>query len=338
MLKANHVKAKYFALFIFSTFLLSACGGDVSDRKIQNYFKEKYNIDVKVISREEWNTGNMGDFTHKVRLKDNKNVTFDVNVSEDTVTGDNYPIAAKNYEEYKKFEKVLPTVEQLGFELKYGENFIFHEVYGSDQVKIFLDLYTSEKIDYLTFEQQQLDNYYQLVDVVRSSGADIHLLTIEDKRQDPNFISVPMKELPKDLTKDDLYLKIRQRNLDMVSTLENEEATKVTSKLETKRYEFADHYYHNWLMCGETNAETECKWYFVNVEYEQDGLNLTNEHLVSDITYIYEFLSEYLNNKPFKLNVTEPREDVDSPSIHMEYEEWGKYEDIQHLLEVKLEN
>lgn len=124
----------------------------------------------------------------------------------------------------------------------------------------------------------------------------------------------------------------------MVSTLENDKATKITSKLKTTRYEFTDHYYHNWLKCGESNAETECKWYFVHVEYQKDGLNSTNEHLVSDITDIYEFLSEYLDNKPFNLSVTEPREELDSTSIQIEYEEWGQYENIQQLLELKLEN
>lgn len=329
----------YIGLCALSLALICIYLLNTEEAKVERYFEQKYDVDVTLKYKEAWNMGNMGSLTHTVALKNNEHITFHVFVEDSKIVGDDYPIALENYEQYKKVEQNQAELNRLGFELSSEKNLQYIADGSSENVKRILKLKRTSKIDYATFEEDELGRFNELVKLLLKKGIDVHRVTIEDKQTpEPITISFSMREMKETQFQEDLFRILKNENLAMLSYYENARLSKSAKEIENERFRFKDQYRDEWLLCLQPDQKGGCIRHMANVIYETKGLTFGNPHLVSDVDAIFQFFKENLKPNPsVELNLTElTGPDTHFEPIRIEYKEWAQYRDTEKLLKEKI--
>src|SRR5690606_30026206 len=84
---------------------------------------------------------------------------------------------------FHKLEKVIPAIERLGFQ---GPDYFDGEVrvsYSSEKKLHDLNLYSSTPIEIASFEEKELDRFFELQRLLKQSGADITHVVVTDLRE-----------------------------------------------------------------------------------------------------------------------------------------------------------
>ncbi|RHW34031.1 hypothetical protein D1B33_14625 [Lysinibacillus yapensis] len=170
-------------------------------QKVEKYIKEKYGFKIGVEQVIE--NGIAAHPTFVVFPKKHPDLLFKatLNPSTDTIT-DDYPEALKADKALHKLEKVIPAIEQLGFE-SYDEEF---KVSYLGSKKRTLKLYSSTPIDPASLKEEKLERFFELQQLIKESGASITHVMVEDNREpvESNSIYFAMTDMKDVKTKEEV--------------------------------------------------------------------------------------------------------------------------------------
>lgn len=222
MLKARSERMKTFIkvlLTILGVFVLLIASialyfSDYSEkRKIKKYAEDTYGYDVEI--KQLYRTGIGSDYEYVVFPKNHQHLEFKITLDpySDTIT-DNYASALEADKALHKLDKVIPAIEDLGFQ---GPDYTNKEIsirFSDETKKHALYLYTATPIEMATFEKNELDRFFELQNLIKQSGAPITYVVVEDMREpaDSSSILFYMKDVQSTNTKDDFLLQLKKAN------------------------------------------------------------------------------------------------------------------------------
>lgn len=177
------------------------------EQKVEKYIKEKYGFEIA--TEQVIEKGIAADPTFVVFPRKHPDILFKatLNPSTDTIT-DDYPEALKADEAFHQLEKVIPAIEQLGFE-SYEEEF---KVRYSGSKKRFLDLYSATPIETASIKEEELERFFKLQKLIKESGSSITHVRVENSREpaESNSISFTMADMKEAKTKEDVFIHIKK--------------------------------------------------------------------------------------------------------------------------------
>ncbi|MBT2687387.1 hypothetical protein J7I93_04240 [Bacillus sp. ISL-47] len=316
------------------------------ENKLDRYFKEKYEIEVVLVDEEEWNTGNMGDLTHTVAVKGNKNIKFNVFESGGEITGDTYHRGLDAYEQYKKLEPLLPEIQALGFgEPPFGNYLEYiREVAGEYNLKFSRE----GKLDSHSFEEEEFNDFFQLVQLIDQSEINVKGLRVyyTKPEDDPGDIYFAMKDLNEPTSEEEVKELLRVDNWDLKNAYISEAYDEALAKAENERFRFGAVYEDDWLLCRNIYPITGyCSPYEAHVAYPQKEFQPGSPLLAEDLERARKILTELLpKDSEFEIvlagveDVEQPKKNndtIDFKRITIERDDWNKYDSMKSLLEAK---
>ncbi|MFC7685287.1 hypothetical protein [Ureibacillus sp. GCM10028918] len=166
-------------------------------QKVDKYIKEKYGFKIGI--EEIIEKGIASHPTFVVFPVKHPDIIFKATLNPSTETViDDYPEALKADKALHKLEKVIPAIEQLGFE-SYNEE--FKVSYTGSKIRT-LNLYSTTPIETASFKEEQLERFFELQQLIKESGASIKHVMVEDNREPVEsntiyFAMADMKEAKK---------------------------------------------------------------------------------------------------------------------------------------------
>lgn len=155
-----------------------------TEAKINRYIKQKYNKEITLVKEEAGHAGNMGDVTHMVAFKDQPEFVFGVHVDGGLFTkrfevvGDELELGKAAFQQYKQLKSYLPEFERVGFTKSDERNLVSYDVI-KDQTEFTLNMKSIKKIENFNSEQEWIDQYYQLLELVQKTPLDLNDIWIE---------------------------------------------------------------------------------------------------------------------------------------------------------------
>lgn len=321
------------------------------ESKLDRYFKEKYGIEVVLVDEEEWNTGNMGDLTHTVAVRENKNIKFNVFQNDGEITGDTYHRGLDAYEKYKKLEPLLSEIQKLGYgEPPFGNYLEYiREVSGEYNLKFSRD----GRLDYHSFEEREFNDFFQLVQIINQSEINVKDLQVyytepEKEGENPGDIYFSVEDLNDPKSTAEVKDLLRIGNWDLKNAYISTAYDEAFEKAEKERFRFGAVYEDDWLICRNIYPITGyCSPYEAHVAYPKDEFQPGSALLAEDLERAREILTELLpENSRFEI-VLAGVEDVDHPKknnetidfkrITIESDDWKKYDSVKSLLKAKFQ-
>ncbi|QPC47594.1 hypothetical protein [Mangrovibacillus cuniculi] len=183
------MKAKQFLLVICAVFLVSVIGlmiwfyNTTITKQLNDYTKEKYGEKIVLVEEGASHTGNMGDTVHKVALKSDPSIEFNIEVDGDlferlfTVVRDDLEYMITVNKEFPKLTPYVGEIESLEFIIPRTPTFdLFSEVMEDDpHLFIVMDEYDFNAD---IFEKQTLHRYYQLIKLLNKADTSYQDLRI----------------------------------------------------------------------------------------------------------------------------------------------------------------
>lgn len=258
------------------------------ERKVKEYVKEKYgyNVEIKSLSRAGFNA----DYEFLVFPENHKDLQFEVVLDSytDAIT-DDYAYAIEADKAFHQLEKVIPAIEQLGFQ---GPDYFDGEIrvdYWAEKKMHNLYLYSVTPLEMATFEDQELDRFFELQRIIQQSGADITAVSVTDMREpaDSKSVSFNMNAVKSVNTKEALFTQIKRGSWELASFDENKKWEAEKAKIENDRFTFQSEYDDYWFNCRETNEKGECTNIFVTIYFNENSLTQSNTYLEQDLDAIF---------------------------------------------------
>ncbi|MFI8687534.1 hypothetical protein [Rossellomorea sp. NPDC077527] len=263
------------------------------ERKVKNYAKSEYGIDVEV--KKVSNKGFGSDETYVVFPENHEDLEFAISFPNGAgeIT-DNYSRALAADEKLHQLKKVMPGIKGLGFEAsdngKLKVNFV---KIGKDpsENKYLVNLSSPKPIEIAKFEEEDLDKYFKLLTLIQESRAEINRVYITDERSavDSNTIEFNMDNLKNVKTKEDLLFHLKRFNWELASYYANKKWESEKEKIENGRFTFGSEYDDYWFNCGELNEQEECTSILALVKFKENSLNKQNVYLKEDLISILHF-------------------------------------------------
>jgi hypothetical protein len=324
-----------------------------TENKLARYFDEKYGIEVDIVSEEGWNMGNMGDLTHEVAVKGNKNIKFNVFVNDGKVTGDTYPRGLDVYEQYKKLKPYLPEIKEAGFHAPLYGNYV---EYLRETAGVYDISFTRKgELDYHTFKKEEFNHLYKLLQLLKKTGIPVRILKVsytETKRMNgsPEYITLRLEDLPGLDSQAQLWEKLRE-DFDFKNAYLSDGLINKVQKIENRRFRFDSVYEDSWLQCYQmfSHGGGECHPYSAFVSYKKQRFHQDDPMLAEDLERIRSTLAESLP-KDSRINIVimgvrsvkHPENDwsVGSdkiPELTIEHADWERYENTRDMLKAKFE-
>lgn len=239
--------AKRFLQIIGVLFLVSIVGSGIwffntsVEKQLNNYTKEKYGEKIIVVEQGATHTGNMGDTIHKVALKSDPSVAFNIEVDGDlfgrkfTVVRDDLEYTRKAEKELAKLEAYLDEISSLGFSTSDQPTFaLYSEIRSNDP---FVINFVDEKgISLSNFESETVTRYYKLVELLKKAESKFEEVTIEIKFDGQPTIY--LRDLTEITSESSLKRKLITNNRSILDHLLNEEMKELFTALEKDRYAF----------------------------------------------------------------------------------------------------
>lgn len=305
------------------------------ERKVQEYAKEEYGIDVEI--KDVSNKGFQSEYEYEVSPLKHDDLEFTIILpnGEGEIT-DNYSRALAADKELHQLDSIMPKMKELGFKggSQNGNLKMNFVKMGKDPSvnKYMVDLYTSSPIEIATFEEEQLDRYFKLLTLLKESGAKINRVYIYDKENstDSNSVALNMDELKNANSKEDLLLHIKRFNWRFASYYQNKKWESEKEKVENERFKFGSGYADYWFNCGEVNENEECSRILVQVEFKDDSLNKENRYLEEDLTSIFHFFDRIAPHAQIEYRLIE--EGSDDPKSVYRYK-IKKFDDISSFID-----
>jgi hypothetical protein len=270
------------------------------ESNLNKYMKEKYGFKVDMVEREEINTGNMGDVTHKVAVRGKPELVFGIRVQENfvlpgmTVISDEYELGLQAYKDYQEIKPALNKLEDLGFERIYDQNYVSYEKY-KDQYIHQLNLKDSQNLTMEMFEDNWLDRYHLLVKTISSMDTNIKDIYLSMNNniplRIPNIHTISSKEsLTREMNRYNDALATHYLAFEMDSTLKN---------LENDRFQFKGNHWFPELgvKCSIMDEKGSCAKIDFFLTYEEGGLKADNEMLERDLIHIVDGLNSVLDSE-----------------------------------------
>jgi hypothetical protein len=324
-----------------------------TENKLARYFDDKYGIEVEVVSEEGWNMGNMGDLTHEVAVKGNKNIKFDVFVNDGKVTGDTYPRGLDVYEQYKKLKPFLPEIKEAGFQAPLYGNYV---EYLREAAGVYnISFSRKGELDYHTFKKEEFNHLYKLLQLLKKTGIPVRALDVsytETKRKNgiTESITLRLEDLAEMDSEAWLWEKLREDHHFKNAYL-SDGLIKEAEKIENGRFRFDSVYEDNWLECGQafSHGGGECHPYTAYVSYKKQRFHQDDPMLPEDLETVRRFLAESLpKDSRFNIvvmgvrSVKHPENDwslgpYEIPELKIEHADWERYESTRDMLKAKFE-
>ncbi|QPC47596.1 hypothetical protein [Mangrovibacillus cuniculi] len=270
--------AKRFLQMIGVVFLVSIVGSvfwffnTSVEKQLNNYTKEKYGEKVILVEQGATHTGNMGDTVHKVALKSNPSVAFNIEVDGDlfgrtfTVVRDDLEYARKASKELIKLDPYLDKIASLGFSLSDLPTFdLYSEIRSTEPYQV--NLIDKKGFSLSNFESETITRYYSLVELLKK--ADTKFVELEIQINLDSQPSIYLKDIPQIASKSILKRKMITNNHTILDHLLNEEMKELFTELEKDRFIFKGNSFIPELGvgCDEVSVNGECDELTFYVEY-----------------------------------------------------------------------
>lgn len=213
------------AFSLFLVMILGACSSLSNDELIKDYMKDTHGIDI-VIKNSNKNELELGEDSYTVSPVDHQEMEFSVVVesylAEDEpelnyrgkhLIKDNYLNALEADTELHKLDKVMPDINKLGFEESFNdENRVLIGEAGGKKA-IWSLLYSTTPMEITSFEEKELDRFFELYKLLKQSGALFEIIIVSDMREPHESVSfvLDMENLKGVNTKEEFLLKICKR-------------------------------------------------------------------------------------------------------------------------------
>jgi len=264
--------------------------------KVKSYVKEKYGYNIKI--KQLLRAGIGSDYDFVVYPKDHSDLEFNVRLDSSNQITDNHASAIEADKALHKLEKVIPAIEELGFQGAEYQNNEIRVSYVDDMEKHILNLYTSTPLEMATFKENELDRFYKLQELIKQSGASLTYVAVQDM-QEPvsNSIVFYMKDVQNVQSKDDFLLQVKKSSQDLASYIENEKWEAERAKVENDRFTFQSQYDDYWFHCRETNEKGECTNILVTTYFKENSLTKSNVYLEQDLDSIFNLFGNTIKPK-----------------------------------------
>lgn len=268
--------------------------------KVKKYVKEEYGYNVEI--KHLYRSGIASDYNFVVFPKDHPHLEFNVILDysyPDQIT-DNHARAIEADKALHKLEKVIPAIEELGF---HGPSYQDNEIrvsYLDDMEKHSLYLYTPTPLEIATFEENELERFFELQKLIKQSGASITYVVVQDM-QEPisNDIVFYMGDVQNITKKEDFLLELKKSTRELASYYENMKWEAERVKVENNRFTFQSEYDDYWFHCRETNEKGECNNILVTVYFNENSLTKSNINLEKDLDSIFNLFEDTIKPRAF---------------------------------------
>ena len=308
------------------------------DQIVKDYVEEKYGFEIDIIKDEAAQRGTPGDVV--VSPKDNKDIRFLVIVhptdhpSEYTVVEDDYLFALEADKEYQKLKAVLPAIGELGFTDAVSSDIRIN--YNHDSLYLFLENITDASFE--NFEEKELDRYYELYRLIKTSGAKIRSYTVVNGTLHDS-ITLYWDPSAKLHNKEEFSILLKKDNRDIINQeMESQFVTEVTN-LNNDRFNFGNPYnsttdnpFDSWFHCIELNENAECTSAVISLAYQEDSLNASNPYLKEDLTSIFDFIATHLEPETKVESVYIDGRGQSLEKLEIGYEERMQYKNVDELI------
>ncbi|OJH19538.1 hypothetical protein BLX88_10215 [Bacillus obstructivus] len=265
--------------------------------KTRYYVFHKYGMFIDIIDREGGNRLELGYDRFTVSPKNNKRLTFTVYIdyTSNKIT-DTYDQGLKTYKEEKKLNKEISSqIYNLGFKDEFSNYIDLQFVAGGENnYKNLLYLSTEKPIQFNPFKEKK--RYYQLLEVLKKSHANIHKVIVTDANS--NSLQLDKYMLQNDLNSDEFLTRLKIANWELASYYSNKKWSKELDKIKNERFYFGSQYDKYTYNCQVMNQKAECTTILVIVTYQNGGLNMKNPYLKEDLKTIFNFFDHTMKPKP----------------------------------------
>ncbi|WP_137791009.1 hypothetical protein [Bacillus sp. E(2018)] len=309
-----------------------------NDDVVKDYMKNKHEIDVKIVEKQEESPMVSSEIVYIVSPVDQSELLFTVTVNPDAEPDrikDTYNQAVQTYQEYHKLKTVVPEIKKLGFSGEFKPHPLRYEskqVNGKWKNYISLPLNADFHFDVASFEEKELDRFLKLIKFIQKSGASIQQVTVEDSSDGLNtktFI-LDLEKLSDTSSTEALLAQFKTMNWELASYHSNKKWEKEAQKIENERFSFGSKSDNYWFNCQTTDEKGDCTTILVTVSYQKDGLNQRNPHLKEDLNAIFYFFDHTMKPKP---NVEYNLLETDNPNpIRFTQADRNKYKTTDALI------
>lgn len=285
-------------VFLLLCSFLVSCSKDEEDGdkgKVQNYLKEKYEIDAVVTAEGGKHAGNMGNTWHTVQLKDNKHIQFRVKARGllfTRIVGDEYEYGLKTYEAYKKLKPTIAEMDKLGFSKQKDENIIDYQ--QDDDIpksEFALALQSKRELDYSQFDTVELDRFYQLLQLIQENNSNITFMEVMHGQGD-SLELLSFYDLQNIKTKEEMLHRMKEESSNYWTYIVQAQVKDKIKEIENERFAFTN------IECS-FGSSNECKSYSVILQFEEGMIRYKNNpNLTEDLYAVSTFLQTEFGNKP----------------------------------------
>ncbi|MDN4492163.1 hypothetical protein [Ureibacillus aquaedulcis] len=266
------------------------------EAQVKKYVKEAYDLDVVIKTMSS--SGIASDHVYTVYPTGHRHLEFEVSFDPSTSTmTDNYARAAEADEELHKLEKVIPAINELGFQGSEWDDNEIRVAFLDSMKKNSIHLYTSTPIEYETFEEKELSRIFKLQELIKESGASLKYATVEDTREVPesNSIVIQMEDMAEVQTEDELLAQLKRSNWGLASFYENQKWAAEKEKVENERFTFGSQYDDYWFNCRKVNENGDCTNILVSIYFTENNLTQSNVYLEKDLNSIFSLFEDTIS-------------------------------------------
>lgn len=263
---------------------------------INDYMEANYNKRVKLLEDVEDAYSPGGDGTILVALKDQPEMKFHIMVykllfeSSFTIAGNKYEEAQKLYSNFNKMEPFKNDIKKIDINLfdldDMNRLYFLHSHYGET-----LYFTQSKPLDIDGLVEEDVTNYYSLVELVKSSGAEVERILI-DITSRPNT-RITVENLEKISSEEDLLDQLLLTNNRFRAYFEMGKQEENLMEIENERISLGRYLYdeNQYLTCKEISNVDYCDVLFLYLTYTKSFV-LDEEVILNDISRIRRVLEE----------------------------------------------
>lgn len=240
--------------------------------KFNEYMMANYDKEVVVLEDIEYDAGIGGDASILVALKDQPEMKFHIMVtshwyeSSFSIVGNKYEEAQMLHRNYQQLEPYTNNIAELNMELIDKDDlnrlYFLNRRYGET-------LYFTQKtpLDTTGLVEEDVKNYYSLVELVKSSGAEVEEILIEITSGYETRLKI--QDLDAISSEDDLLNHLLLTSESFRTVYENAVHQDFLSEMESDRFLFGGNYFDNrlFLQCKEFSNVDYCDTYSLYVDY-----------------------------------------------------------------------